>query len=605
MGKNQNKLEQKQSFKLSTKKLVIIASSVFVLCALIVSVLFLFNIVNFRSSEAAGTCSNCDQTISGNSSASINLGNNKKLCIENGAEFTGSVHMGTNSEICNYGTFQPSSLSLGNNSHIENNGTFNYSNNLSIGGFDITNNGHITINGDLTNKGNLISSDSFVVTGKFTNSNSGGVSMNNSGYFSVGGDFKNQNTLTSSSIIIVNGDFENSNSGSTSLINGGFLYVGQDFTNKNNFTNTDSVVIKGNFTNTNSGSSSINNSGYFTVEGDFTNQNNLANTGYFEILGNFSMTNSGSAEVNNDSTFIVRKNVNSNNDIYNNGLFTVDGTLNNQSSNGVIHVGPYSLINADSMVNDNDVVSINTNYGQIIIQSYLENTSNGNISQYVDVCKSSGGNTFDMQNGNVGGTVTFCQNFSPLPVELIYFKAKKVNSFVELVWTTASEKNNDRFEIQRSADGKEYEVIGTVPGAGNSLELSNYSYTDNSPLQGVAYYRLKQIDFDGKTEYSEVEVVASQEDLKKETGPISIESIHPNPFNDHFSVRLNATQNAEVMISLINSNGRELTNEPFSIHTGSNVYEFNDGGGLKAGAYIVRITWDSFSQTKKIIKGIF
>jgi hypothetical protein len=86
---------------------------------------------------------------------------------------------------------------------------------------------------------------------------------------------------------------------------------------------------------------------------------------------------------------------------------------------------------------------------------------------------------------------------NPLPVELTSFTAVKKNKAVELNWTTASEINNDHFEILRSSDGVIFETIGQLKGRGNSTKDSEYSFTDSRPIDGYNFYRLKQVDFDG------------------------------------------------------------------------------------------------------------
>ena len=86
----------------------------------------------------------------------------------------------------------------------------------------------------------------------------------------------------------------------------------------------------------------------------------------------------------------------------------------------------------------------------------------------------------------------------PLPVEMINFTAKAGEINIVLEWNTSMEYNNDYFEIQRSADGIHFNAIGRVSGNGTSEQRQKYSYTDGNPLNGINYYRLKQVDFDGK-----------------------------------------------------------------------------------------------------------
>ncbi|MEM1325595.1 MAG: T9SS type A sorting domain-containing protein [Bacteroidota bacterium] len=95
-----------------------------------------------------------------------------------------------------------------------------------------------------------------------------------------------------------------------------------------------------------------------------------------------------------------------------------------------------------------------------------------------------------------------------LPVELLYFQAKTTkNNQAQLTWATASEQNNSHFLIERSRDGKQFEAIGKVQGAGTTVEQQDYAFLDEAPFEGVNYYRLQQVDIDGTYEYSEIEAV--------------------------------------------------------------------------------------------------
>jgi hypothetical protein len=117
---------------------------------------------------------------------------------------------------------------------------------------------------------------------------------------------------------------------------------------------------------------------------------------------------------------------------------------------------------------------------------------------------------------------TLVDNSTPLPVELVNFGGKCENKQIIINWTTASETNNDHFEIERSINGQDWKKIGTVAGAGNSLQKINYSFTDSEPVTGICYYRLRQTDFDGTTETSPIIAVES-------CGTEKFFSIYPNP----------------------------------------------------------------------------
>jgi hypothetical protein len=109
--------------------------------------------------------------------------------------------------------------------------------------------------------------------------------------------------------------------------------------------------------------------------------------------------------------------------------------------------------------------------------------------------------------GGAGSVGYIIVTFTALPVELVKFEVKNSEKVALLNWTTASEIENEGFTIQHSTNGKNYESIGEVKGKGTSYEISHYSFEHSTPSVGVNYYRLKQVDFDGKFEYSPVRSV--------------------------------------------------------------------------------------------------
>ncbi len=117
-------------------------------------------------------------------------------------------------------------------------------------------------------------------------------------------------------------------------------------------------------------------------------------------------------------------------------------------------------------------------------------------------------------NTQGGCSMTFSNiNYNAcVPVELLSFEGRYQNDKVELEWTTASELNNDHFVVERSEDGVKFEAIGKVQGAGNSISLLRYTYTDENISATQYYYRLKQVDTDGAYEYSNIIAVNTKTD---------------------------------------------------------------------------------------------
>lgn len=134
---------------------------------------------------------------------------------------------------------------------------------------------------------------------------------------------------------------------------------------------------------------------------------------------------------------------------------------------------------------------------------------------------------------NPSGSGTQCSDPAPiisnsaLPVTFGEFGLKRHASFVDIHWTTLSEINNERFEVQRSSDGFMYETIGEVDGEYNSYIKREYDYQDEIRNNGIYYYRIKQIDLDGRYSFSEVRQIIFNEDSLL---------IYPNPAQDYIHI---------------------------------------------------------------------
>jgi len=116
-------------------------------------------------------------------------------------------------------------------------------------------------------------------------------------------------------------------------------------------------------------------------------------------------------------------------------------------------------------------------------------------------------------------------SFSTLPIELLDFFGEHNQGRNHLFWRTASEKNNKRFEIEKSRDGVTFKMVGSTIGSGNAQIINNYEFIDEEPSPGINYYRLKQIDFDGSFKYHKVISITSFIDKKEAL-------VYPNPSCD-------------------------------------------------------------------------
>ncbi len=194
---------------------------------------------------------------------------------------------------------------------------------------------------------------------------------------------------------------------------------------------------------------------------------------------------------------------------------------------------------------------------------------------------------------------TLSSDNAPLPVELLNFDAQwKDNTYtnVELEWQTASEINNDYFEIQRSRDAACYvstynplnwEIIATVNGNGNTNQTISYLEYDNAPYKNTtSYYRLKQVDFNGNYTYSDIKCVYPSVDV------IEIISIYPNPADKEITFELISTQDTKVNIYIIDNLGRKIIHKKSNIYKGSNILKI-DISNLCAASYILHIITES------------
>jgi hypothetical protein len=184
----------------------------------------------------------------------------------------------------------------------------------------------------------------------------------------------------------------------------------------------------------------------------------------------------------------------------------------------------------------------------------------------------------------------------PLPVELVYFTATVRNNQAHLEWLTASEQDNDRFEVERSLDAKSFEKIGTVKGKGTTSLETKYKFTDRTPVQGTVYYRLKQVDFDGEFAYSNI-IAVTAKGLANELAT----QVYPNPFQDRVKVTLTSPNAQQAQMVLYDLNGKRVLSKTLDLDAGINEMELQLQQ-LQSGMYILKIVGDGVESTTRIMK---
>ena len=196
-------------------------------------------------------------------------------------------------------------------------------------------------------------------------------------------------------------------------------------------------------------------------------------------------------------------------------------------------------------------------------------------------------------DNNLHGLIKFMPFSTSIPVELTSFTAIVVDGNVVLNWITATELNNAGFQIERRKTKNErredWESIGFVNGNGTSTEVHNYSFADENPVTGKSYYRLKQIDFDGSFEYSNVIEVDLVLPIK-----FSLEQNYPNPFNPATSIKYTLSSKQNVQLLVYNVLGKEIATLVNEEKPAGN-HEVNfDASKLSSGVYFYQITSRKF-----------
>ena len=169
-----------------------------------------------------------------------------------------------------------------------------------------------------------------------------------------------------------------------------------------------------------------------------------------------------------------------------------------------------------------------------------------------------------------------------LPIELLNFEAQLVKAKVKLNWTTLTETNNDFFTIEHSPNGKDFEMVTQVDGAGNTAKARSYQTIDPHPYKGISYYRLKQTDFDGHFSYSNI--IAVSIDLAP--GRVNI---FPNPTADVITIRFSDFKEKEIQYEIYNLSGLKMMEGAIQVNANISVLDLNQIHTFEPGDYILRV----------------
>ncbi len=187
-----------------------------------------------------------------------------------------------------------------------------------------------------------------------------------------------------------------------------------------------------------------------------------------------------------------------------------------------------------------------------------------------------------------------------LPVTLLSFSGEERSNRAELVWTTASEKDNLGFEVERSLNGKDFAKAGFVEGKGNRSALNRYSFSEalpaDIPQTGMLYYRLKQQDINGAFIYSGTITIVLNNN--KETRIYA----YPNPFTAYLQVQTNAAPGSRVLVALLDLEGRPVLFEQQTCIDVDGLFLLHLPPELKQSVYLLNVTINDNTSFVKVMK---
>ncbi|MCF8460665.1 MAG: T9SS type A sorting domain-containing protein [Flavobacteriales bacterium] len=190
---------------------------------------------------------------------------------------------------------------------------------------------------------------------------------------------------------------------------------------------------------------------------------------------------------------------------------------------------------------------------------------------------------------------TLVDNSDPLPIELVRFAGECGDGSIELKWTTWTETNNDFFTVERSNNGTDFEVVDVIEGAGNSNQSITYNAIDNLPYGGTSYYRLKNTDFTGKSEYSEIIAVTCGTD----GNDFNFVNAYDVDQTD-IVVEFTAADNEKFTIFLYDASGRRTLDFSGVGVDGMNKVRL-PAGGLARGIYIINLSNAQRNFSKRVM----
>jgi hypothetical protein len=233
------------------------------------------------------------------------------------------------------------------------------------------------------------------------------------------------------------------------------------------------------------------------------------------------------------------------------------------------------------------VLSLPTNNGAYFIDKYTQNTVNlATTNTYTFTVNAANAQTIGQR------FILVINQANVLPVTWVNFSGAKQKNDVTLTWFTTNEVNNKGFEVQRQQANNTWQTIGFVK-ATTGLLTNKYNFVDvNVPANQTLYYRLKQVDLNGKATYSSI-VAITPDELKQQST-----QVYPNPTADKFSVAITSTQNTTAQITISDISGQKQLSQTQVLQAGLNTLNY---GNLKTGVYFIEVITEGKKEVIKLL----
>jgi hypothetical protein len=524
---------------------------------------------------------------------------NGTLTVNSGVTLTSSnvLTIGTTGTLTNNGNIVRS-----NGLNIDGTGTNDGTITQDAGTFSIGATGSFVNNGTITNNATLTNANSFINEGDVENfgtlnaatgdgdvfDNNGTVTNAASGTITIARTFNNNagSMLTNSNQITIN------NNAASILTNSGEIENSGTITNNNDLNNSGLLTNDGTIANGNGPADRLNNTGTLINDGTIANNNvaNLDNTGGTvsgtgSITGGF--TNAGTLSPGTTGTI---------------GSFTISGGFTNTATGTIL-----ADIQGSPVAGDQVVVGGTSTLGGTLTVSQIGTGSISSGDAFTIISGTFSGNflTVNLPSPPVDWTIDSASpdyvltynNATPLPIELLTFQGKQVANTIELLWQTASEQNNAYIDLERSPDGIRFAPIHRAKGYGTTSEPKTYQYTDGSPLPGINYYRLRQVDTDDKATYHDI--IAVEFDGKTTQTDNKGIRLFPTEVQHQLTVVLDAPLSQATELYIVDMLGRVVQRQRLGAGTAQ---EEVSVAGLPQGQYFISMPVGQQLKTVRFVK---